>query len=185
MIGHSRMYQAAHLTLWSCVAIIHHFRSPCKCAATSHSASSLPKPHHPVPMPTVSVRLFRCTGMEAAEMCHHWRCRRGEEFCVWRDAQRKKWVGCRDVYKEELAGAQSPQLAQTLTQIRTHCDLTAEVEDWNQSKTGFLIKQNPRGWILNSFHCLKSVWNTDFFFLHHLCLKVETADQINLFQQKD
>lgn len=46
---------------------------------------------HPVPMPTTSVRLFRCTGMEATEMCHQWECRRKEEFCKWRDAQRK-WV---------------------------------------------------------------------------------------------
>lgn len=155
MIGHSRMYQAAHLPLWSCVAIIHHFHSPCKCAASSHSASYLPKPHHPVPMPTVSVRLFRCTGMEAAEMCHRWRCRRGEEFCVWRDAQRKKWVGCRDVYKEELAGcSESTACSDSHTHIQTQCDLTAEVEDWNESKTGFLIKQNPQGWILNSSHWL-------------------------------
>lgn len=55
--------------------------------------------HHPVPMPTDSVRLFRCTGMEATEMCHHWKCRRKEEFCKWRDAQRKKQVGRRAVYK--------------------------------------------------------------------------------------
>lgn len=34
---------------------------------------------------------------------------------MWRDAQRKKRVGCRDVYKEELSSAQRPQLAQTHT----------------------------------------------------------------------
>lgn len=68
----------------------------------------LHKHHRPVPMPTASVRWFRCTGMEATEMCHHWGCRRKEEFCQWRDAQRKKQVGRRAVYKEELAGPQSP-----------------------------------------------------------------------------
>ena len=79
-----------------------------------------PKHHRPVPMPTVSGRLFRCTGMEAAEMCHRWQCRWGEELCVWRDAQRKSWVGCRDVYKGELAGARSPRSAQTLTHTHAH-----------------------------------------------------------------
>lgn len=78
-------------------------------------------------MPTVSVRLFRCTGMEAAEMCHRREGRRGEEFCVWGDAQRKERVGCRDVYKEELTGALSPRLAQTRSLARS--DFTAEVEE--------------------------------------------------------
>lgn len=72
------------------------------------SCHVLLKHHHPVPMPTASVRRFRCTGMEATEMCHHWGCRRKEEFRWWRDAQRKKQVGRRAVYKEELAGPQSP-----------------------------------------------------------------------------
>lgn len=63
---------------------------------------------HPVPMPTASLRWFRCTGMEATEMCHHWGSRRKEEFCKWRDAQRKRQVGRRAVYKEELASPQSP-----------------------------------------------------------------------------
>lgn len=46
--------------------------------------------------------------MEATEMCHHWECRRKEEFCKWRDAQRKKQVGRGALYKEELAGPRSP-----------------------------------------------------------------------------
>lgn len=31
--------------------------------------------------------------MENAEMCHHWKCRREAELCMWRNAYRKNWVG--------------------------------------------------------------------------------------------
>lgn len=50
-------------------------------------------------------------------MCHHWGCRRGEEFCAWRDAQRKKRVGRRDVYKEHLTGAQSTARSDSQTPV--------------------------------------------------------------------
>lgn len=62
-------------------------------------------------------RSFRCTGMEAAEMCHRWRCGREAERSSARGGmpKRKERVGWRDVYKEELAGAPSPQLVQTAT----------------------------------------------------------------------
>lgn len=95
-----RMYQSAHRTFWSYFSIIHQLHSPYECVASSHSASSLPNITVRFPC-QLFPRLFRCTSMEAAEVCHRWRCRRREEFCVWRDAQRKKRVGCRDVYKEE------------------------------------------------------------------------------------
>lgn len=58
------------------------FNCPYQRAAFSLFCLFPPKHHCPVPMPTVSGRLFRCTGMEAAEMCHHRECRRGEELCV-------------------------------------------------------------------------------------------------------
>lgn len=38
----------------------------------------------------------------------------GERSSVWRDAQRKKRVGCGDVYKEDLSGDQTPLLTRTL-----------------------------------------------------------------------
>lgn len=103
-----------------------------------------PKHHGPVPMPTVSGRLFRCTGMEAAEMCHHWQCRRGEELCVWRDAQRKKRVGCRDVYKEELSPP-SPQLAQTQ---HTHTHSVISQQSF-RAKSGLEKEQNRISQILS------------------------------------
>ena len=140
-----------------------------------------PKHHRPVPMPTVSGRLFRCTGMEAAEMCHRWQCRWGEELCVWRDAQRKSWVGCRDVYKGELAGARSPRSAQTLTHTHTHtlilqqCFRAKSRLGGKKSKTGSLesalIKQSPQDWILNSSltdWVLSHFWQFFFFFFFHI-----------------
>lgn len=53
-----------------------------------------------------------------------------EELCVWRDAQRKRRVGCRDVYKEEeeLGGAQTARLAQASL---THTLRT----DWKKEAT--------------------------------------------------
>lgn len=128
-------YQSAHITSLSDFTIIRHFHSPYKCVAFSCSASSLPNITGPVPMPTVSGRLFRCTGMEAAEMCHRWECRRREELCVWRDAQRKKRVGCRDVYKGELRGAQSTARSDS----HTLCDFTAEFQSEEQSRISQII----------------------------------------------
>lgn len=130
-----------------------------------------PKHHRPVPMPTVSVRLFRCTGMEAAEMCHHWECRRGEEFCVWRDAQRKNRVGCRDVYKEELAGAQSPRLDQTHSHTHTlwsHSRVWERRADWKkeQDRISQIISHRAD---LSGLNIKQLSLNIVFhFILHHL-----------------
>lgn len=166
---------------------------------TAHSNVSLPysfcpvppSHHHPVPMPTVTGRLFRCTGMEAAEMCHHRECRRGEELCVWRDAQRKRRVGCRDVYKGGPSGAQSPRLAQTWTHTHSHTHtlwfqsrVSERRTDWKRSITGSLkssYQAEPPGtrWTaLTDEHWLYIVTNFCHFLFVSCLETVETAYQI-------
>lgn len=112
------------------------------------------------------VRWFRCTGMEAAEMCHRWRCRRREELCAWRDAQRKERVGCRDVYKEETGWLLAvTQLVQTL---ELDCDLTRQTGLWA------------------STHYVWSSLSSSFLyfcaFSDLLCLQAATEKQLNRFQ---
>lgn len=153
------MYQSTHRTLWSYFSIIHQLRSPYKCVASSHSASSLPNITVRFPC-QLFPRLFRCTSMEAAEVCHRWRCRRREEFCVWRDAQRKKRVGCRDVYKEEL------------TVLRVHSSLRLSYSMISQPMVKnriFQIISSSRTFRTDYWtahpHCILFYF---LYFLHHL-----------------
>lgn len=163
-------YQSAHITSLSDFYHYSSFSQSIQMCCFFTFCLFPPKHHSPVPMPTVSGRLFRCTGMEAAEMCHHWECRRREELCVWRDAQRKKRVGCRDVYKEELSGAQSTARSDT----HTDSVISERRADWKRSKPGSLksslIKQNPQDWILNSSHWLSIVFHIFLLIFFIFCI---------------
>lgn len=126
-----------------------------------------PKHHCPFPCQLL-LRLFRCTSMEAAEVCHRWRCRRREEFCVWRDAQRKKRVGCRDVYKEELT------VLRVHSSLRhTYSDFTTDGEEQTgkEDLSNHLIKQNLQDWLLNSSHSLHIIFY-DFWIFGIICTKI-------------
>lgn len=108
------------------------------CCFFTVSVSFHPKYHLPVPMPTVSGRLFRCTGMVSAEMCHRRGCRREGSSVRGGMPKRKERVGRRIVYKDELLGSRAQQLAHTCALC-----LQSELPDLR----GHLIKQNPEGFV--------------------------------------
>lgn len=158
-----------------------HFHCPYQCAAFSLFCLFPPKHHCPVPMPTVSGRLFRCTGMEAAEMCHHSECRRGEELCGGMPKGRSEWAAVMYIKKSSLV-------------IRLHClltlcNFTAEFPerrtDWKRSKTGSLTSSyqaEPSGTCYPAFTDWLLHIATNFclfiFFSCIICPKtVEAADQ--------
>ena len=160
------------------------FHSSLKCVAFSSLRLLPPKHHHPVPMPTASERWFRCAGMEAAEMCHRRGSGREEELSVWRDAQRKKGVGCRDVYKEELSGA-GVHCSIRLSHTHTHTVRSERRANWKKGAKQDLSNQaEPSG--LN----IKQLWLSllyiffNFFFAQSIPQQrsswPETADSSNI-----
>lgn len=74
-VGHSR-----NVPEWLLVVVFRFPYSSLSQSVWNCAASSLQNLAARFPCQLSPVRLFRCTGMEAAEMCHRWRCRRGEEL---------------------------------------------------------------------------------------------------------